>query len=84
MGLSVLGVFYLWEEKVRKEFTFFRLPVLLTLVLIAYYLLTFENIIGEVILIVVLWLVFGIVFAYKNNKSLKRIVDKIVECCKKW
>jgi len=84
MGLTVLGSFYTWERNVKKQSTIFRLPLLLTLVLVGYYLLTFENLIKEAILLAILWVLFGIFYFYRNNRNLKGFIDKIVECCKKW
>jgi len=84
MGLTILGLFYTWERNVKKQATIFRLPLLLTLVLVGYYLLTFENLIREASLLAVLWVLFGIFYLYRNNRNLKGFIDKIVECCKKW
>ena len=84
MGLTILGLFYTWERNVKKQATIFRLPLLLTLVLIGYYLLTFENLIKEAVLLAILWVLFGIFYLYRNNRNLKGFIDKIVECCKKW
>ena len=84
MGLTIFGLFYAWERNVKKQATIFRLPLLLTLVLIGYYLLTFENLIKEAVLLAILWVLFGIFYLYRNNRNLKGFIDKIVECCKKW
>ena len=84
MGLTIFGLFYAWERNVKKQATIFRLPLLLTLVLIGYYLLTFENLIKEAVLLAVLWVLFGVFYFYRNNRNLKGFIDKIVECCKKW
>lgn len=84
MGATVLGVFYSVEKVVRKELTFFRLPFLLTLFTIGYFLLTLENIYRELVLLVVLWGVFALIYGYRNSSGMKGFVDKIVECCKKW
>ena len=84
MGLTIFGLFYAWERNVKKQATIFRLPLLLTLVLIGYYLLTFENLIKEAVLLAVLWVLLGVFYFYRNNRNLKGFIDKIVECCKKW
>lgn len=84
VGLTILGLFYTWERKVKKQTTIFRLPLLLTLVLAGYYLLTFENLIKEAGLLAILWVLFVIFYFYRNNRKIKGFVDKVVECCKKW
>ena len=84
MGMTLLGIFYTIERNVKKELTVFRLPFLITIVLAGYYLLTFENILKEIILVIILWLLFIIAYIYRNNKKFSGIVNKVVECCKKW
>lgn len=84
VGLTVLGIYYTWERSVGKEKTIFRLPVLLTLVLVGYYLLTFENLFREIGIIVVLWVLFLALYLYGKNIGLKKFVDKIVGCCRRW
>jgi len=84
MGLTILGVYYTWERNINRERTLFRLPVLLTLVLIGYFLLTLENLIKELGTLVILWVVFGIFYFYRSDSKTRKFIDKIVECCKKW
>ncbi len=82
MGMSLLGLFYLWEKKYAK-YGLFKLPMLLTLLLIGYSLFL-ENVLFELLFIVVIWLIFITIFIYRNNPVFKSKIDKIVECCKKW
>ncbi len=84
MGMSIVGFFYLIERKVKEELTFFRLPFLLSLVLVGYFVLTLENLFREFILVIFLWIIFIAVYSYRNDSSFGMFVDKIVECCKKW
>ena len=85
MGMSVLGVFYLSEKKFEKKFLVFRLPFLLTMVLIAYSLIEgIENIFEPVIFLSVLWAIFALFYFFKNIKTINFFVNKIIECCKKW
>ncbi len=84
MGGSVLGIFYTVERNVKKDLTLFRLPFFLTLLSMGYFLLTFENFLNVLILLVILWSIFLIIYLYRRNKNLNLLVKKIVECCKKW
>lgn len=84
MGMTLLGVFYTLEKSVQKNLTFFRLPFLLTLIVLGYFVLTLESIIRELLMLVVLWIIFGIVYYYRRNRGFKRFVNKVVECCRKW
>jgi len=84
MGMTILGIFYTLERKVKKELTFFRLPFLLTLILFFYYLITLENLFKESVFVLALWIFFIIIYHYRENPGFRGYVDKIIECCKKW
>ena len=85
IGESTVGVFYLVEANVRKEWTVFRLPFLLTLIVAGYSLVSVPNDwIKSSTLLGVLWLLFVMGYFYKENPSLSSAVKKIVECCKRW
>ncbi|MEM4295962.1 MAG: hypothetical protein QXS91_04125 [Candidatus Anstonellales archaeon] len=89
MGGSVVGLFYFIERKIaktkNKELTLFRLPFLLTLIFIAYTLLFYSYFdIRVVYLLALLWLLFFFIFLYRKNPKLKKIINKIIECCKRW
>ena|SRR3989344_1002535 len=81
MGMSITGIYYLTDNKIgkrNKKFRVFRLPFILTLVIIAYYVLTFENIINSILIVAGLWILFALIYAYDNTKFVK----KLLECCK--
>lgn len=79
MGQTSLGLFYLWEKKVKKEFLLFRLPLLLTFILAIYSILESFSF-NSLYFILVLWFLFFMIYLFKNNK----FANKIIECCKKW
>ncbi len=83
MGHTSLGLFYLWEKKVRKNYLVFRLPLLLTFIFIIYSILgTFSF--NSIIFLIILWLLFFIFYILRTKKSISKFVNKIIECCKKW
>lgn len=85
IGESSLGIFYFVESKVKEQLKFFRLPFILTLIMLAYYLLTFsKDILPSLIFLLVLWAVFGLVYSYKNHKNINNFINKIIACCKEW
>ncbi len=85
IGQSSLGIFYLWEKNVNEKFLVFRLPFLLTLILIAYSLISgFNYNFNVIILLILLWAVFGLVFIYRQNGKAGSLFRKIVECCRRW
>ena len=81
MGMSITGIYYLTDNKIgkrNKKFRVFRLPFILTLVIIAYYILTFENTINSILIVAGLWVLFVLIYVYDNTKFVK----KLLECCK--
>lgn len=89
MGGSIVGVFYFLESLVektkKKQLKLFKLPFLLTLIFVAYLIISPSSL--DVLVIVflgILWMLFLLVFLYKKNKRLKRITNKLIECCKRW
>ena len=81
MGQSVLGFFYLVEKKVSNDFKFFRLPFLLSLIFVAYFLINAIDF-SVLKLLSVLWLVFVVIFLYREHSKMRIVVDKIIACCK--
>lgn len=79
MGHTSLGLYYILEKKVKKRFLLFRLPYLLTSILVVYYILN-GFAINNLYFILGLWTLFFAIYLFKNNK----IAKKIIECCKKW
>ena len=79
IGHTSLGIFYLWEKKVKERTKLFRLPYLLTSILIIYHILN-GFVISSLYFILGLWALFFIIYLFKNNKLAK----KIIECCRRW
>lgn len=83
MGHTSLGIFYLWEKKVKKRFLLFRLPYLLTSLILIYYVLNGFSL-NSLIFMVALWVLFFIVYLFRTKNSVNKFVNKLIECCKKW
>lgn len=85
MGQSALGVYYLVEGYVKKELQIFRLPFLLSLTALAYVLVSgFESLGGIAIFLGVAWIIFIGVYYYRTSRRLSVLVNRMVECCKRW
>ena len=87
IGMSVTGVYYFFESKfgkINKRIKIFRLPFVLTLILLAYYILTFENIFKSILIVIGLWILFIFVYLFNSNKKINVFAKKLIECCKKW
>lgn len=84
MGLTILGIYYRIENKIKNELKLFRLPFLLSLIFIAYSLLSKTIEIKNILLLSILWIFFLFVYSYRKNKKINFLMNKILECCKKW
>jgi len=66
MGESTLGIFYLIESKFRKEMKIFRLPLILSLISIVYFILVgFEEI--SFVFLIFLWLIFFVIYLFRKS-----------------
>lgn len=85
LGHTSLGVFYLLEKKMSKQWLIFRLPLLLTLLSLTYLLLTeTKDILTILSFLFLLWLALGLLLMSQTNQSLQKIVNKIIACCRSW
>ncbi|HLC97399.1 MAG TPA: hypothetical protein VJC21_01300 [Candidatus Nanoarchaeia archaeon] len=85
LGQSTLGVFYLAEKKVAEPLKLFRLPFLLTLIVLAYTMLTLSPVTRTLLLVLgSLWLIFVVLYVYRQNRKFKTLVEKIIACCRNW
>lgn len=83
MGHTSLGLFYLWEKSSKEKFKIFRLPLLLSFIFIIYSVIeNFE--LNSLFLIAGLWIVFYLIYLFRNNKGFNKFANKIIECCKNW
>lgn len=83
IGHTSLGLFYLWEKKVREKFKIFRLPLLLSFIFIIYSVLeNFEF--NSLLIILGAWIIFFLIYLFRNNKGFNKFTKKLIECCKKW
>lgn len=83
MGQTSLGIYYIFERKARKNTLVFRLPLLLTFIFIIYAVLESFNF-NSLIFLIILWLIFALIYSFKNIKGFKRFTTKLIKCCKKW
>jgi hypothetical protein len=84
-GCTVVGIYYLVEQKVSDAFYVFRLPFFLTLLLLAYLILGLgEAILLSVLFLITLWLLFGGIYIYQHNPKVKGLATHLIECCKNW
>ena len=85
MGQSITGVYYLVEKKVSEQLTLFRLPFLLTLIVMGSSLLEFgSGTLSSILFVVTIWILFTLIYLFRHNPKLYGVIQRIIECCKKW
>ena len=85
IGESILGIFYVVESYVKEELKIFRLPFLLTMVTLAYFILAFpKDFLQGVLFLISLWTFFILIYAFKAIPNVNKFIKKLVECCRRW
>ena len=83
LGASAVGIYYLAERKTNKQLHVFRLPFFLTLFFVVYFILgIIDRYISLILFLVVIWLIFLIIYFYRNNPMFNKMVECIIACCK--
>ncbi len=85
LGQTIVGIFYLVEGKVKNKLKVFRLPFLLSLLVVGYSFFGMpDESIQTLLFLLILWVIFAFVYSYQQNRKIKKIVRKLVACCKRW
>lgn len=85
MGQSIIGLCYLVEKKVPDHYQLFRLPFLLSLTAIGIILLGFlTNLFQIFLFLIILWIITGLLYLYRQNPRMHKIIQHIIACCKNW
>ena len=84
MGGSIVGAMYLLEQKLPEHFQIFKFPFFLTFVSATYFVILQSFAFEAVVVPFLLWVCMGVIYAGRNNNSLKTLGRKIIKCCKNW
>ena len=85
MGQSIVGLYYFLEKRTSEALHVFRLPLLLTLTLVALLAIgTPVSLPSSLGLLAVLWIVLSLLYFYRQSPKTKIVVDRIIACCKDW
>lgn len=83
-GMSLHGVYQLWEERSSRNYLFFRLPVLLTGITVFYQFFVWKISLYAVGFVIMVWLFFSAMYLYRENDKFEQYVEDIIECCRDW
>lgn len=85
MGQSIVGIFYLLENRVKGELHLFKVPFLLTITFVFYSAVAFPyDFMKVAALLGALWAAMLLLFLFRKNSSVNSLVKRILECCKRW
>lgn len=85
MGQTVVGFHYLIEARVREELLVFRLPFVLTLMVLFYFAITLDPaVVSAGLAVAATWIAAFLVFARRDAGKLRGLARQIIECCKDW
>jgi hypothetical protein len=85
MGQSVVGLYYFLEKRTSEALHVFRLPLLLTLTLVALFAIgTPVSLPSSLGLLAILWIALSLLYFYRRSPKTKIVVDRIIACCKDW
>lgn len=82
MGQSITGLYYLFEKKAQEKWHLFKFPLNLSLLMIFYLAITGQFLIESFSIIVALWILFILLFVYRENDRVQKVAAKIVACCR--
>lgn len=83
-GMTLHGLYQLWEEKSSRKHLVFRLPVLLTGVAALYQVFVWQIHLELIGFLSVLWVFFLLMYFYRENDSFGAYIDEVIECCRDW
>lgn len=82
MGQSVAGIYYAVDKRVVPALRIFTLPFFLTLTAMFYVLIVgVGSILPSLLVLLALWVIAYIVFAYRKDPGKKSITDAVMNCC---
>lgn len=85
MGQSITGAYYLVDRwKGNTAAGIFRLPFVLTLIVLFASLVNGREVSGAAAVAGVMWSLMLLIFALRKNEGVKRVAERIIQCCKNW
>lgn len=84
MGQSSLGLYYLLEKRAPNRLLVFRLPVLVSLIMIVYTTLAQALYIDALLIVASIWIIFSLLYVYRTNERIRNKTKAFIECCGDW
>ena len=85
MGESIVGLYYLIEKKAPPAWQIFRWPYIITMTIVVYLIVGVRAGAWQAILLLIsLWIIWGSVFALRKFPPVKKIMERLIACCRDW
>lgn len=84
LGHSSLGIYYLLEKHATEELLVFRLPLLLTLIVLVYSLVTVQVYLDAVMVLAGVWFTITLLYVFRTSPVVRKKVQALIECCSSW
>ena len=85
MGESIIGLYYLLERKAPVSWQIFRWPYIITMTVLTYVILgIISGIWSAILMLVIIWIVCGVIFAWRESVLFKKIAEQLIACCRDW
>lgn len=83
-GMTLHGIYGVWESKISDRFRVFRLPFLLTGLTVFYMMFAIDFRLEKIAFLLALWLFFSVLYLYRESEAFGAYIDEMVGCCKDW
>jgi len=84
IGMSITGVYYLVEKNTSEKMHLFRVPFIVSLIYAGYYIINLSFSFNALLILLIIWLIFGVIFIAKDKKGARSFVENIIACCRDW
>ena len=82
MGQCVTGVYYMLDKRVKPALKIFTLPFFLSLTALFYLVIIGKTLLAPLFVLLGLWVVAYIIFAWRNDPGKKLVSQAVMDCCK--
>lgn len=82
MGQCVTGVYYMLDKRVKPALKIFTLPFFLSLTTLFYLVIVGKTLLATMFVLLGLWMVAYIIFAWRNDPGKKLVSQAVMDCCK--
>lgn len=84
IGGSIVGAMYAVEDRLPNAYSILKLPFYLSLLVLAYFVLVGTASYLSILLLALVWVITLFIFKTRRHVQIKKLAQKIINCCKNW